>query len=88
MVSDDSSKSEGSSDKRIRLDDEADEKKYVKGKLLVLTIHWTSSLISLMLCNLSNFCSGEISIPMVSMRANWLSLLLYGLKRHGFCFPL
>ena len=32
MVSDDSSKSEGSSDKRIRLDDEADEKKYVKGK--------------------------------------------------------
>ena len=38
MVSDDSSTSDGSSDKRIKLDSESEDKKYAKGKIVVFTI--------------------------------------------------
>ena len=38
VVSDDSSTSDGSSDKRIKLDSESEDKKYAKGKIVVFTI--------------------------------------------------
>ena len=37
VVSDDSSTSDGSSDKRIKLDSESEDKKYAKGKIVVFT---------------------------------------------------